>query len=65
MNAKTALLALPLLLAASPVSAKGLTVHMGETWVFAIDRGQPARARKVVLSNRRGWSKRRLMQLLG
>ena len=47
MNVKAALLALSILLAASPVSAKGLTVRMGETWVFAIDRGQPARARKV------------------
>ena len=39
-----------LLIAASPVSAKGLTVRMGETWVFAIDRGQPARARKVAVT---------------
>ena len=39
-----------LLLAAAPASAKGLTVRMGETWVFAIDRGQPARARKVAAS---------------
>ncbi len=39
-----------LLLAASPVSAKSLTVRMGETWVFAIDRGQPARGRKVAVT---------------
>jgi hypothetical protein len=49
MIAKSALLA-SLLLAASPVSAKGLTVRMGETWVFAIERGQPARAHKVAAS---------------
>ena len=36
-----------LLLAAAPVSAQGLTVAMGETWMFRIDRGQPAHARKV------------------
>ena len=35
------------LLAAAPVSAKPLTVHMGETWVFTIAHGQPANARKV------------------
>ena len=50
MNAKAALLALSILLAASPASAKGLTVRMGETWVFAIARGQPARARKVAVT---------------
>ena len=47
MTLKTSILTL-LLLAASPVSSKGLTVHMGETWIFVIDRGQPAHARKVV-----------------
>ena len=47
MIAKTALLALSILLAASPASAKGLTVRMGETWVFTVERGQPARAHKV------------------
>ena len=35
------------LLAAAPVSAKPLTVRMGETWVFAITQGQPVRARKA------------------
>src|SRR5215207_3955628 len=49
MIGKTSFLAL-LLFATSPVSAKGLTVRMGETWVFAIERGQPARARKVAAS---------------
>ena len=38
------------LLAATPVSAKGLTVHMGETWVFAVAHGQPVRARKVTVA---------------
>ena len=36
-----------LLAAASPVSAEGLTIRTGETWVFSIARGQPAKARRV------------------
>ena len=40
-------LALLALVAASPVSAKPLTVRMGETWVFTVAKGQPAKARKV------------------
>lgn len=36
-----------LLLAAAPISAKPLTVRMGETWVFTVAHGQPANARKV------------------
>lgn len=39
--------ALLLMLAAAPVAAKPLTVQMGETWVFAVADGQPAKARKV------------------
>ena len=37
------------LLAASPVAAKstGLTVKPGETWEFAVSKGQPVQARKV------------------
>jgi len=35
------------LLAASPLAAKPLTVHMGETWVFSVANGQPVKARKV------------------
>ena len=35
------------LLVAAPAAAKPLTVSMGETWVFAIANGEPARARKV------------------
>ncbi len=37
-----ALAAIPALAAAAP-----LTVRTGETWLFRIDRGQPANARKV------------------
>ena len=45
-------LLLSALLLASPATAtgKGLTVPMGETWIFRIDRGQPADARKVAPS---------------
>ena len=37
------------LLAASPLAAKssGLTVKPGETWEFALSRGQPVAARKI------------------
>ena len=35
------------LLAAAPLSAKPLTVRMGETWVFKVAQGQPTEARKV------------------
>ena len=34
-------------LPASPLSAQGLTVKSGESWMFAISRGQPVRARRV------------------
>ena len=40
-------LALLAMLAASPVSANPLTVRMGETWLFTVAKGQPAKARKV------------------
>jgi len=46
MIGKASFLAL-VLLTGAPVAAKGLTVRMGETWVFSIDRGEPVRARKV------------------
>ena len=35
------------MIAAAPVSAKPLNVRMGETWIFSVERGQPAKARKV------------------
>ena len=42
-------LVLGALFAASPsiAAAKSLTVPMGETWMFRVNRGQPADARKV------------------
>lgn len=45
---RIAVLALTALLA-SPVPAQspGLTIKTGESWMFAISRGQPVRARKV------------------
>ncbi len=39
--------ALILGLIAAPLSAKPLTVRMGETWLFAVRHGAPADARKV------------------
>ena len=43
------LLALALLLAASPVPARpaGLTIKTGETWQFSLFHGEPVRARKA------------------
>ena len=43
------LLGLAFLLVAGPVTAQspGLTVKTGESWMFAISRGQPVRARMV------------------
>ena len=35
------------LLAAAPVLARPLDVRTGETWVFTVAHGQPAKARKV------------------
>ena len=45
---KRALLALALI--ATGAQAAPLTVPIGETWLFALDHGQPARARKVAPS---------------
>lgn len=33
--------------AASPALGEPLTVHTGETWLFTIERGEPAQAHKV------------------
>ena len=41
------ILALFALALATPVSAKPLTVRMGETWVFAVRGGSPVEAHKV------------------
>ena len=46
---------LALLLAASPLAAAqspGLTVRTGETWVFSLSNGQPAKARKAAADAR-------------
>ena len=37
-------------LAAAPLSAKPLTVRMGETWVFAVRGGSPVEARQVAVT---------------
>ena len=37
-------------LAAAPLSAKPLTVRMGDTWVFAVRGGAPVEARKVAVT---------------
>ncbi|MFL6753361.1 MAG: hypothetical protein ACJ8EH_05935 [Sphingomicrobium sp.] len=42
-----ALLALTLAAGSTPVLAAPLTVQTGETWLFAIDHGEPVKARKV------------------
>ena len=42
-----ALFPLLALLAASPVAAQPLTVPAGETWIFSLQDGQPANARKA------------------
>ena len=41
------LLPLLALAAASPLAAKPLTVRMGETWVFTVAKGQPAKAHRA------------------
>lgn len=43
-------LALLLLLAPIAAQAKPLTVRMGESWVFQVDKGEPVKARKVASS---------------
>jgi len=43
----TALALLTLLAAPAAAQSPGLTVKTGESWMFAISRGQPVRARKV------------------
>ena len=41
------LLGLAFVALSAQATAEPLTVRVGETWLFAIDHGQPARARKV------------------
>ncbi len=47
MFARRLFSALILAALAAPLSAKPLTVRMGETWVFAVRKGSPVEARKV------------------
>ncbi len=56
-----------LLLATTPLSAQPLTVRMGETWIFAVDKGQPVQARKVAAtaSPARGEFKVSLRPMMG
>jgi hypothetical protein len=44
------LVAALLLVAASPVQAAGLTIQVGETWLFTLKNGEPANARKAAPS---------------
>ena len=44
------LLLAPLLAMTSAAAAAPLTIHVGETWVFAIRDGQPTNAHKAALS---------------
>jgi hypothetical protein len=48
------LIAALLLMASTPAQTAGLTVPMGETWLFTIKNGQPAEARKVTPSAKIG-----------
>ena len=47
MIVRFAALALLLALGPLPAEAAGLTVKTGESWMFAISRGQPVRPRRV------------------
>ena len=44
---RAALMAIALVTAPVAAQSPGLTVKTGESWMFAISRGQPVRARKV------------------
>ena len=41
------LIAFALMAAAAPAPAETLTVHVGETWLFTLDHGEPTHARKA------------------
>lgn len=60
-------LLLALALAASAPAAAPLTVPVGENWIFVIDQGQPAHARKVEASAKppRGEVKATVRSLFG
>jgi len=55
------------LFAAAPAHAQGLTVGVGETWIFVLAKGQPAKARKVKpsASAKRGEIKVSVRSMLG
>jgi hypothetical protein len=44
---KRLLISLALTALAAPAFAQPLTMRTGETWIFSIDQGEPAHARKV------------------
>ncbi len=48
-RARFALIALAAV-AASPAAAAPLTIRVGESWAFAIEKGEPVRARKITLA---------------
>ncbi len=56
-----------LLASPAPAVAKGLTVPMGESWMFRLDRGQPAHPRKVApdAKPRRGEIRLTLRAMMG
>ena len=60
-------LALLAALTASPVAAQPLRIPAGETWVFSIEQGQPAKARKADANARlaRGEVKVTVLVLMG
>ena len=47
MNRSAAFALLALLASPADAQSSGLTIKTGESWMFAISRGQPVRARKV------------------
>ena len=50
MNPIAAFALLALLASPADAQSSGLTIKTGESWMFAISRGQPVRARKVAPS---------------
>ena len=56
-----------LLASPAPAAGKGLTVPMGETWMFRLDRGQPVQARKTApdAKPRRGEIRLTLRAMIG
>ena len=44
---RLAFLALPTLVAATPLTAQPLAIPAGESWIFSIEKGEPTKARKA------------------